>query len=339
MKAVKILEPGRVEICDAPAPAVGDDEVLIQVTALGLCGSDLTTFRGLNPMVTYPRIPGHEIAGQIAEKGRNVSEQFTVGTAVTVSPYTACGDCPACRVGRVNCCRDNQTMGVQRDGAATEYIVVPQSKVIKADGFDDEQLICIEPMSVGWHATCRGDVTDCDCVLIFGCGVIGLGAVAAAAFTGAEVIAVDIDDKKLEKAKCLGAAHAINSQTENLQNRVDGITSGDGPSVVIEAAGLGQTFVAAVELAAFAGRVVYVGYAKEKVAYEPKLFVSKELDVKGSRNALGADFQAVIEMISTGKVDVSMFVTHRYELKEIAEALEFWDANVTDVTKILISLR
>jgi len=338
MKAAIILKQRQVQMSEIAAPQAGEGDVLIRITALGLCGSDLATYRGINPMVSYPRIPGHEVAGEIAEVGPEVPPDFVIGSSVTVLPYTACGRCSACRIGRVNCCRYNQTMGVQRDGAATEYVVVPYEKVLRADGFTDEQLICIEPLSVGSHAVARGGVRQPDSVLVFGCGLIGLGAIAAAAFRHAEVTAVDIDDGKLQKAKALGAVNTINSRREDLRSRADQITSGDGFSVVIEAVGLGETFRSAVELGAFAGRVVYIGYPKEKVTYEPNLFVSRELDVKGSRNALLEDFEAVIDMLLTGSIDVALYVTHRYRLEQIEEALKFWDANVSEVTKIMISV-
>ena len=338
MKAVRIIEPYKVEICDIPEPEIQPQEVLIRVKAVGLCGSDLATYRGLNPMVNYPRIPGHEVAGEIVNAGSDVPAEFETGATVTISPYTACGRCSACRIGRVNCCRYNQTMGVQRDGAATEYVAVPYTKVFRIDGFSYEPIACIEPLSVGWHAAERGEVTAGDIVLVFGCGVIGLGAVITAAYKGAEVIAVDIDDGKLEKAKKLGAKYIINSKTEDLDSKVNEITSGDGPSVVIEAVGLPETFVKAVEIVSFAGRVVYIGYAKKKVEYETKLFVSKELDIKGSRNAFDNEISAVIEMLSTGKVDVSQLITQRYTLEQAGVALDFWDKNPGEVTKIIVSI-
>jgi len=338
MKAARIDKPGQVSLCSIGEPKVGDDDVLIKVEMIGLCGSDLATYRGSNPMVSYPRIPGHEIAGCIEQIGGNVPDELAVGTRVTVSPYTACGKCSACLAGRANCCRYNQTMGVQRDGAATEYIAVPYEKVVKAGGLSTEQITCIEPLSVGWHACGRAQVAESEIVLVFGCGVIGLGAIAAAVSKGAEVIAVDIDINKLKKAEVLGAKHLVNSAEENLQSCADEITSGHGPVVVIEAVGLPQTFTAAVELVSFAGRVVYIGYAKEKVEYETKLFVSKELDIRGSRNAVKSEFEDVIEMIRGGRIDIGPFVTQRYSLEQIGEALGFWDGNPDDVTKILISL-
>ena len=212
MKAIKIIEPGVVNLAEIDKPKVGAEEILIKLKALGLCGSDLQTFRGQNKMVSYPRIPGHEIAGEIVQTGENVPSEFQVGRLVTVSPYSSCGKCVACQQGRVNCCPDNQTLGIQRDGAAVEFIALPYKKVFLVGNLPEEQIACIEPLSVGWHATNRAQVSSKDIVLVFGCGMIGLGVIAASGYKGAKVIAVDIDDLKLEKAKVLGASYIINSQ-------------------------------------------------------------------------------------------------------------------------------
>jgi 2-desacetyl-2-hydroxyethyl bacteriochlorophyllide A dehydrogenase len=338
MKAVRILEPYKTELIDIAEPEVGDEDVLIKVKALGLCGSDLTSYRGKNPLVSYPRIPGHEIAGEIARMGGNVPANFSAGLPVTVSPYTVCGNCSACSKGRVNCCRYNQTMGVQRDGAASEYISVRYDKVLIAEGLTEEQIGCIEPLSVGYHAASRAEVSQPDKVLVFGCGLIGLGVVMASSSKGGEVTAVDIDPGKLRKAQALGATHIINSKEGDLQSQIDLITEGKGLDVVIEAVGLPETFIKAVEIAGFAGRVVYIGYAKDKVEYETRYFVSKELDIKGSRNALIEDFRAVISIISGGGVYVGPLITQRYDLDDLGEALAFWDKNQNEVTKILISV-
>lgn len=338
MKAAQIAEPGKVVIIDLPKPEVGPGEVLIEMRQLGLCGSDIKTYQNQNPMVTFPRIPGHEIGGVIVEKGANVPESLKTGEKVTVSPYTACGECSSCRVGRVNCCKFNQTLGVQRDGAAQEYIAVPYEKVIPAPTLSFEEIASIEPISVGWHATNRGEVKAGEYVLVFGCGVIGLGAIIAAASKGAHVIAVDIDSNKLEKAKNLGAEFTINSKETDLTAEVMKITSDDGPSVVIEAVGLPLTFRAAVDLVCFAGRVVYIGYAKAPVEYETKHFVAKELDIRGSRNALQHEIAEVTEMLMSGKVDISPFITQRYKFEELGEALEFWGKNINDVTKIVLEM-
>lgn len=336
MKAVKIIKPGVVKLVELNKPKVSVEEILIKLKALGLCGSDLKTYQGQNQMVIYPRIPGHEIAGEIVQTGEEVPSEFQVGRLVTVSPYTSCGKCFACQQGRVNCCPYNQTLGVQRDGAAVEFITVPYSKVFLAGDLPEEQIACIEPLSVGWHATNRAQIRSEDIVLVFGCGMIGLGVIAASTYKGAKVIAVDIDDLKLKKAKALGAIYTVNSQKENLEKKIFHLTRGQGVNVVIEAVGLTETFKKAIDLVCFAGRVVYIGYAKALVEYDTSLFVKKELDIKGSRNALDSEIKEVIKMVASRKIKIENLITQNYLLENLEEAFRFWDKHTEKVTKIII---
>ena len=265
MRAVVIDKPGDAGLGERSVPTLVDGAVLIRVRTVGFCGSDLNTFRGLNPLVSYPRVPGHEIAGVVEAVGVDVPVPLAVGDDVTVVPYTACGRCSACRRGRINTCRNNQTLGVQRDGALTEHIVVPWQAVLRAEGLGRRELALVEPLAVGFHAVARGRVTSGDVVAVIGTGAVGLGAVAGAARLGATVIAVDVDDRKLATARRAGATDVVNSQTASLHDRLQELTDGDGPDVVIEAVGLPETFVAAVSEVAVAGRVVYIGYAKAPV--------------------------------------------------------------------------
>jgi len=231
---------------------------LLKVEMVGLCGTDLNSFRGRNPLVTYPRILGHEIAATVVEGEGSIQ----AGMRVTISPYTSCGKCSSCLRGRQNACRENQTLGVQRDGAITEFMVVPASKAYSST-LALKHLCLVEPLTVGFHAVDRGRVAARDTVAVFGCGAIGLGAIAGAAFRGARTIAIDIDDAKLEVARSAGATHVINSGLENVRARLQELTQRSGPNVVIEAVGLPETFRMAVEEVGFAGRVVYIGYSKE----------------------------------------------------------------------------
>jgi threonine dehydrogenase-like Zn-dependent dehydrogenase len=338
MKAFTITEPGRTLLADHPAPKPGAGEVLLQVCTVGLCGSDLNAFRGLNPMVRYPRVPGHELGAVIVDRGADVPSEWAVGGEVTASPYTSCGTCAACRQGRPNCCRHNQTLGVQRDGALTEYIVTPWQKLHRSATLSLRELALVEPLTVGFHAVDRGRVAERDTVLVFGCGAIGLGAIAGAAYRRARVIAVDIDDTKLELARTCGAALTINSQAESLHARLQALTDGEGPEVIIEAVGLPQTFRAAVEEAGFAGRVVYIGYAKKPVEYETKDFVMKELDILGSRNATPKDFLSVIQMLEGGQFPVAAVISRTVPLVEAGAALKAWSENPAGFTKIQVSL-
>ena len=201
MKAIQITEPSVMKVIDIPEPQMGDDDVLLKMKYVGFCGSDLNTFRGGNPMVKMPVVPGHEVGAEIVKIGKNVPEGLKPGMTVTVNPYTNCGKCASCRNDRVNACEHNQTLGVQRWGAMCEYLVLPWEKVIPAGLLTPRTCALIEPMSVGFHAVSRAQVTDIDVVMVIGCGMVGMGAVVRAAQRGATVIAADIDDEKLALAK------------------------------------------------------------------------------------------------------------------------------------------
>ena len=339
MQTLLIDAPGQFSYGEKNPPVPAPGEVLLKVRRLGFCGSDLSTFRGGNPLVTYPRIPGHEIAATIAAVTLGVPPEYAVGQDVTVLPYTTCGKCSSCRQKRFNACRHNQTLGVQQDGAFTESITVPWEKLVPACGLGLRELALVEPLAVGFHAVSRGRVSSTDNVVVFGCGMIGLGAIAAAGLhRGATVIAVDLEDAKLAVAKKAGATHVINSRTENLHERLQSLTDGHGPDVAIEAVGHPATFTAAVDEVCFAGRVVYIGYAKASVAYETKYFVMKELDILGSRNSTPQDFRDVIAMLASGRYPIEDTVTRTVAFAEAGQALADWSANPAVITKIHVEM-
>jgi threonine dehydrogenase-like Zn-dependent dehydrogenase len=200
------------------------------------------------------------------------------------------------------------------------------------------ELGLVEPLTVGCHSIGRARVCSADTVAIFGCGGVGLGAVAASAFRGAKTIAIDVDDGKLEIAKKAGAAYAINSREQDLEQTLMELTGGFGPEVVIEAVGRPETFRAAVELVAFTGRVVYIGYAKEQVTYETRLFVQKELDIMGARNATADDFREVIRMLEAGKFPAGDAISATVSMDETADWLRRWDQQPNVITKILVKV-
>ncbi|MGB8473034.1 MAG: zinc-binding alcohol dehydrogenase family protein [Candidatus Acidiferrum sp.] len=336
MKAVLLKKPGHAAIESVSEPAPSENTLLLKVRMVGFCGSDLNSFRGRNPLVSFPRIPGHEVSATIVE-GSRTHPSLAAGTNVTLSPYTNCGACASCLRGRPNACKFNETLGVQRDGALAEYIRVPAEKIYTAN-LSLTELCLVEPLTVGFHAVARGRVTAADTVVIFGCGGVGLGAIAASNFCGAKTIAVDVADEKLLTARAAGAAHTINTAREALHVRLAELTNGHGPDVTIEAIGLPETFRAAVEEVAFTGRVVYIGYAKEPVAYETRLFVQKELDILGSRNALPDDFHSVIRMLEEKRFPVKDAISSIVRIDEAPEALRAWSEDPSRVKKILVRL-
>lgn len=336
MKAIQIPAPADLRVVDIEKPEVKSGEVLLKIKYVGFCGSDLNTFLGRNPMVKLPVILGHEVGATIEAVGTDVPAGFMADMPVTVNPYTNCGTCAACRNGRVNACEHNETFGVQRNGAMSEYLSLPWQKVIPADGISPRDCALIEPMSVGFHAVSRGQITDIDTVLVIGCGMIGIGAIVRAALRGATVIAVDLDDEKLALAKRIGADYTINSKTENLHERLQIITNGLGPDVVIEAVGSPATYIMAVNEVAFTGRVVCIGYAKSEVTFQTKYFVQKELDIRGSRNALPEDFRAVVRYLQQGDCPLEEFISNIVHPEEALNAMQQWSAAPGKVFRILV---
>jgi threonine dehydrogenase-like Zn-dependent dehydrogenase len=255
---------------------------------------------------------------------------------VLVVPYTSCGVCSACRRSRFNCCRDNQTLGVQRDGGMAEWLVVPWQKLLAEDALSLPELALVEPLTIGFHAVDRGRVAAGETVLVLGCGMIGLGAIAGAARRNARVIAVDIDAGKLTVAEKCGAAEGIDSRTDSLTDRLRELTAGHGPDLVIEAVGNPSTFQAAVDHASFAGRVVYIGYAKVPVEYDTKQFVLKELDILGSRNALPDDFEQVISYLNQKRFPTDQVITHTIPLAKAGASLDQWSSEPEKFVKIQV---
>ena len=336
MKALNITAERQMKVVELPEIEPAADEVLIKLEYVGFCGSDLNTYLGKNPMVKLPVIPGHEIGAVIEKVGADVPGHLVPGMIVTVNPYTNCGKCSSCRNGRVNACRDNETLGVQRNGAMRERMALPWTKVIPAEGLSSRTCALAEPMSVGFHAVSRAEVTDIDIVMVIGCGMVGLGAVVRSALRGATVIAADIDDEKLALAKELGASHVINSLKENVHERLSEITGGMGPDVVIEAVGSPATYQMAVEEVAFTGSVVYIGYAKSEVSFQTKLFVQKELDIRGSRNAMPSDFRAVIHYLQNNDCPVDKLISMEAVPEEAEAAMQKWAEAPGKVFRILV---
>ncbi|MBQ3635067.1 MAG: zinc-binding alcohol dehydrogenase family protein [Bacteroidales bacterium] len=337
MKAIQITHSQELKVIEIEKPqAPGRGEVMLKLHYVGFCGSDINTFMGRNTMALNPVIPGHEVGATIEAVGEGVPEELKAGMVVTCNPYTNCGKCSSCRNQRVNACQHNETLGVQRNGAMREYIVLPWEKVITAGGLTTKVSALIEPMSVGFHAVSRSQVTDIDVVMVIGCGMVGLGAIVRSVMRGAIVVAADIDDDKLALAKRVGAAYTINTKTEDVRQRLTDITKGFGPDVVIEAVGSPMTYQMAADVVAFTGRVTCIGYAKSEVSFQTKYFVQKELDIRGSRNAQPSDFRAVIKYLELGTCPVDELITRVVRPEEALETMRWWSQNPGKVFRILV---
>jgi threonine dehydrogenase-like Zn-dependent dehydrogenase len=337
MKALFLTQVGKSEVFEIDKPIPKSGEVLLKIEMVGFCGGDMNGFKGLFPLQEYPNILGHEVGAVIEELGEDVPSHLRVGSKVTLYPYLACGTCVACRKGRPNACKTNKTMGVRRPGAMTRFVCAPWQDLFVSDQLSVRELALAEPLTVGFHAVARGRVDSQDIVAVLGCGIVGLGAVAAAVNRHATVIAIDLDDAKLEIARKIGVANTINPSKEDLHQRLQEITNGDGPDVIIEAVGSPSTYRSAVEEVAFLGRVVCIGYAKAPVEFNTSLFVQKEIEILGSRNCVGkSDFPEVLSYLESKKFPVEDVISKVISIDEGPETLKSWAENPQGIIKIMI---
>lgn len=339
MKTIIIPEPGKVEIIETPMPEPKPGEALLKVLCGGICGSDLGTYRGTFAYASYPRIPGHEFSAEIV-KINGSSDTLKEGMVVTCNPYFNCTKCYSCERGLVNCCEHNETLGAQRDGAFSEYVCMPLERIYDGKGLTPDVLAAIEPFCISYHgAVTRGQVKSGDKVLVIGAGTIGALAAVAAKTQGATVYISDVAQKKIDYAVTSFGLDGGIFNDEHMQEKCAEVTQGHGFDVTIEAVGLPSTFQAAIDAAAFGGRVVLIGVGKKNLDFNFTLLQKKELNVYGSRNALKQDFLNLIDLVSAGKVDLKKAITNTYALKDAAQAFKDFAEHGADMLKVEIDFR
>lgn len=337
MKTVLINKPFEIAVTDTPKPEVKEGEALLKILYCGICGADVASYTGNQPFTTYPRIPGHEFSAEIVSIPEN-DRGLKPGDVVTANPYFNCGECYSCRRGFVNCCTDNKTMGVQRDGSFCEYVAMPVERIYEGKGLSAKELALVEPFTISYHAVNRAPVKAGDKVLVVGAGPIGLFALIAAINKGAEVYVADILDGRLEKALDFGAKGVINSAKTDIKEEAMKITGGDGFDCCIEACGQSVTFLNCIDCCAFAGNIILIGNGKKETTFLHSILLKKELNVYGSRNSYPSDFKDVIDLISSGKVDVLKMVSDIYPMDRADEAFKALANNKGDLCKVLVKI-
>lgn len=337
MKQVLIQKPYQIQVVEADLPTPGPGEALLKVLYCGICGADVSSYTGNQPFTTYPRIPGHEFSAQIVSIPEN-TQGLKAGDIVTCNPYFNCGHCYSCQRGYVNCCTDNQTMGVQRDGSFREYIVMPIERIYPGKGLTARQLALVEPFCIGMHGISRCEIKPGDKALVVGAGPIGMFAMLAAKARGAEVHVSDVLDGRLDKALEMGADGVVNSKTSDLSEYTAHITGGNGFDICIEACGLAQTFLTCIEQAAFAANIILIGNGKTETTFLHSILLKKELNVFGSRNAYKDDFIKVIDLLASGSVDVEKLVSCEYPISEADKAFDALTHNDGSIMKVLLKI-
>ena len=337
MKNIVVKTPGQIEIIESQMPEVGLGEALLKIKFCGICGADVASYTGNQPFTTYPRIPGHEFSAEIVTVPEN-KLGLKVGDIVTANPYFNCGACYSCQRGFVNCCTDNQTMGVQRDGSFCEYVAMSLERIIPGMGLDAKKLALIEPFSISYHALSRTPIQPTDKVLVVGAGPIGLFALISAKLRGATVYVSDMLEGRLQAALEYGADGVIDVSKTNLMDAVNEITDNKGFDLCVEACGLSDTFLNCIDAAAFEGKLILIGNGKKETKFLHSVLLKKELNVFGSRNSYTKDFKDLIQLVSSGKVDVMKMVSAIYPMDQAEKAFEALANNDGSLKKVLIEI-
>lgn len=335
MKAIEITKPYEINIIEKDVPKPKGNEALLKVLCCGICGADVASFTGNQPFTTYPRIPGHEFSAQIVEIPDN-DRGFKAGDIVTCNPYFNCGECYACKRGIVNACHDNQTMGVQRDGSFQEYITMPVDRIIDGKGLKAEELALIEPFSISCHALSRAQINNCDNLLIMGAGPIGLFALIKAKAMGANVLIADMLESRLALAKEFGADMAVNVKDSDLHTVCDEFTDGCGFDVCVEACGAPETFLNCIDESAHGANIILIGNGKRKTTFVHSVILKKELNIFGSRNAFTKDFEELIDLVKSKKVNPLKMISGIYDIDNAKDAFDTLSHNDGSLAKLLI---
>lgn len=341
MKAIVCERPGQLTLAERPEPVPGPGEVLVRIRRAGVCGTDLHIFQGKHPYLDYPRVIGHELAGEVAAVGAPAAEAdsgFAVGQRVCIIPYLACGRCRACTRGKPNCCRDLRVLGVHCDGGFAEYVAVPAGNLIATDDLDLDQAAMVEFLAVGAHGVGRASPKADDRVLVVGAGPIGAAAMLFAKLRGAEVTALDMRADRLALCRdALGVDHVV-TVGEGIEPALAARTDQAFYDVVIDATGNLASMERSFGLLGHGGVYVLLGVVRDHVGFSHPEFHKREATLHASRNATREDFAAVLAAMREGRVPTAAFATHRAELADIAGLFPSWIRPEAGVLKALIEL-
>lgn len=338
MKALSLEETGKFVYQSIAEP---DDlqphEALVKIHRVGICGTDYHAYRGRQPFFTYPRILGHELGVEVVAIGSEV-DNVKPGVRCSVEPYMNCGNCQPCRNGKTNCCETLQVLGVHTDGGMTEYLKLPASKLHASEALNYEQLALVETLGIGCHAVNRAGITPADKVLIVGAGPIGLACLQFAKIKGAKVLMLDMNESRLAFAKNTMQADDVvvvsANSLEDIRSRFDG----DLPTAIFDATGNPSSMMSCFELAAFGGKIIFVGLFQGDLTFFDPLFHRRELTILASRNALPEDFSYIIQLMEAGKIDTNAWITHRIAFENVAADFENLLRSGNELLKAVITL-
>ena len=337
MKVLVCTEPGNFEYEMRQKPQLQPDYAIIKIKRIGICGTDLHAFEGTQPYFSYPRILGHELSGELVDFDN--APGFEKGEIVTFIPYFNCGRCIACRMGKPNCCSSIQVCGVHCDGGMVEYLMVPSQGLLHGDGLSLDELALVEPLAIGAHGVRRAQIADGENVLIIGAGPIGLGTMKMAKIAGANVIAMDVNEQRLQFCKeKLDVRFTLNAMSKDIVQQLAEITNGDMPTVVIDATGNLKAINTGFQYLSHGGKYILIGLQKGEICFSHPEFHKREATLMSSRNATKEDFQKVILAMKNKLIDPSNYITHRTIFTDVKQEFAQWLNPANGVIKAMVSM-
>ena len=336
MKYIVCEKPRKFLLKEKEAPVRKENEALLQINKVGICGTDLHAYAGNQAYFEYPKILGHELASEVIDIGEN-DKGIKIGDKVLVMPYISCGVCFACNKGKTNCCENITVLGGHADGGLQEQISVPINLLLPANHLSDDQIAIVEPLAIGAHAIRRSGIETDENVAVVGCGPIGIGIIKLAQIAGANVIALDMNEQRLNYAKDkIGADHVVNVGGNALRE-VTEITNGDLCSIVFDASGNKNALETCPDYMSNGGKFVLVGLSKGELTYSHPKVHAKEMTLLCSRNATQEDFEHVMTILD--KFPTSSFITHNVPFIKMIEHFDSWLDPTTGVIKATVNFK
>ncbi|MBS1483785.1 MAG: zinc-binding alcohol dehydrogenase family protein [Clostridium sp.] len=338
MKAIKFEKPWDVACVEKEMPVPKKGEALIRVRSAGICGSDIGAYRGTNPLVSYPRVIGHEIAGEIISISEDNRGQLKPGDHVIVDPYLYCGHCYPCSIGRTNCCTDLKVLGVHAEGGMAEYFVHPENMLVRLpDDMPWDLAPIAEPLTIALHGIHRGGLKAGEYAAIIGAGPIGMLAAMTALAYGAEPIMIDLVEERLLQAKQLGVRYTIDLRKENAEEKVREYTGGNMAHLVMECSGANAAVRSTLDLVCNAGRITLTGWPKNETPLPTDVITKKEVDIRGARTSAN-EFEEAIRLIHSGQVDARQILTKTVSLDEAADTIRDIEKNPGNYMKVNVMI-
>lgn len=341
MKTIILNKPQEFQVISRDFDdTLAENEALLKIHRIGICGTDYHAYRGRQPFFSYPRVLGHELGAEVIGLGSGANASgITIGDKVSVEPYLNCGVCQSCQNGKTNCCENLKVLGVHIDGGMTEYLKVPVNKLHKSDILHYEQLALVETLGIGSHAVQRANVTENDIVLVIGAGPIGLSVIQFAKINGAKIAVMDFSKQRLDFAnEAIGIDESIIATEDFSADDLRKILKGNMPTVVFDATGNAQSMMKAFSYVAFGGKLVYVGLFQGDVTFFDPDFHRREITLFASRNALPADFKHIISKMESGEINTKAWLTHEAAFEDLPTIFGTWLDPKSQVIKAMAVL-